>query len=164
LRGALTRLWDDIVATKLYVTGGVAAYHRGISPRNDRVHEAFGRAYDLPLAPAYNETCASFGFAMFCRRLLEATGEARYADWMEQTLFNACLAAVSLDGSRFFYVNPLAWQREDQQLLNNDARERWSGRAACAARCRCGRRWSPGGAGRSTRRSVPCRRAPSRSR
>jgi DUF1680 family protein len=126
LFGALSRIWDDIVATKLYVTGGVAAYHHGLSPRNDLVHEAFGQAYDLPLAPAYNETCASFGFAMFCRRLLEATGDARYADWMEQTLYNACLAAVSLDGSRFFYVNPLAWQREDQKLLNNDARERWS--------------------------------------
>lgn len=126
LLGALTRIWDDIVATKLYITGGVAAYHRGLSPRGDRVHEAFARAYDLPLSSAYNETCASFGYAMFCRRLLEATGDARYADWMEQTLYNACLAAVSLDGSRFFYVNPLAWQREDQQLFNNDARERWS--------------------------------------
>jgi hypothetical protein len=45
---------------------------------------------------------------------------------MEQTLFNACLAAVSLDGERFFYSNPLAWHREEQKLLSNDARERWT--------------------------------------
>ena len=126
LLGALVRIWDDILRSKLYLTGGVAAYHRGHSPRGDDVHEAFANAYDLPLAHAYNETCSSFGFAMFCRRLLEATGEARYADWMEQTLFNACLAAVSLDGERFFYSNPLAWHREEQKLLSNDARERWT--------------------------------------
>jgi DUF1680 family protein len=63
---------------------------------------------------------------MFCRRLLEATGEARYADWMEQTLLNACLAAVSLDGERFFYSNPLAWHGQEQTLLSNDARQRWT--------------------------------------
>ena len=126
LLGALTRIWDDILGSKLYLTGGVAAYHRGHSPRGDDVHEAFANAYDLPLAHAYNETCSSFGFAMFCRRLLAATGEARYADWMEQTLFNACLAAVSQDGERFFYSNPLAWHREEQKLLSNDARTRWT--------------------------------------
>jgi DUF1680 family protein len=126
LLGALVRIWDDIAASKLYLTGGVAAYHHGRSPRGDNVHEAFAQAYDLPLAHAYNETCSSFGFAMFCRRLLEATGETRYADWMEQTLLNACLASVSLDGARFFYANPLAWHREEQRLLSNDARERWS--------------------------------------
>jgi DUF1680 family protein len=126
LLGALTRIGDDILGSKLYLTGGVAAYHRGHSPRGDDVHEAFANAYDLPLAHAYNETCSSFGFAMFCRRLLAATGEARYADWMEQTLFNACLAAVSQDGERFFYSNPLAWHREEQKLLSNDARTRWT--------------------------------------
>lgn len=126
LSAALVRIWEDILASKLYITGGIAAYHHGHSPRGDSVHEAIARAYDLPLAHAYNETCSSFAYAMFCRRLLEATGEARYADWMEQTLFNACLAAVSLDGGRFFYSNPLAWHREEQKILSNDARERWS--------------------------------------
>jgi DUF1680 family protein len=126
LQGSLVRIWDDICRSKLYITGGVAAYHLGHSPRGDDVHEAFAQAYDLPLAHAYNETCSSFGFAMFCRRLLEATGEARYADWMEQTLYNACLAAVSLDGERFFYANPLAWDGAEQTLLTNDARQRWS--------------------------------------
>ncbi|MBM4089231.1 MAG: glycoside hydrolase family 127 protein [Planctomycetes bacterium] len=126
LLSALARVMDDILGSKLYITGGVAAYHRGHSPRGDDVHEALANAYDLPLAHAYNETCSSFGFAMFCRRLLEATGDARYADWMEQTLFNACLAAVSLDGERFFYANPLAWHGPEQKLLSNDARERWT--------------------------------------
>lgn len=126
LLGSLVRIWDDIVRSKIYITGGVAAYHRGHSPRGDDIHEAFAQAYDLPLAHAYNETCSSFGFAMFCRRLLELTGDARYADAMEQALYNSCLAAVSLDGERFFYANPLAWHAEDQTLQNNDARGRWA--------------------------------------
>jgi len=126
LLAALTRIWDDICGSKLHITGGVGAYHNGLSPRGDAVHEAIGLGYDLPLASAYNETCSSFGFAMFCQRLLAATGEARYADWMEQTLFNACLASVSLDGERFFYTNPLAWHGAAHKPLSHDARERWS--------------------------------------
>lgn len=125
LLSALIRIWDDMERSKLYITGGVGAYHNGLSPRGDAVHEAVGLGYALPLASAYNETCSSFGFAMFCRRLLAATGEARYADWMEQTLFNACLAAVSLDGERFFYTNPLAWHGAAHKPLSHDARERW---------------------------------------
>lgn len=125
LVASLVRIWDDLQTAKQYITGGIAAYHRGYSPRGDDVHEAIAKAYDLPQATSYNETCSSFGYAMFARRLLSATGEARYADMMEQTLYNACLAAVSLDGARFFYANPLGWNREEQTLQNNDARERW---------------------------------------
>lgn len=122
---SLVGIWNDIRAGKHYVTGGVAAYQRGFSPRGDSVHEALGKAHDLPQAIAYNETCSSFGYALFSRRLLAATGDARYADAMEQTLYNACLAAVSLDGARFLYANPLAWNREEQNLLHNYSRERW---------------------------------------
>lgn len=121
---ALARIWDDINGRKMYVTGGTGAYHHGLSIRHDRVHEAYGTAFDLPMRTAYNETCANIGHAKFSRRLLALTGEARYADIMERVLFNSMLSANSLDGRRFFYTNPLE-RRRDVPLLRQDAAERW---------------------------------------
>ncbi|PIY40274.1 MAG: hypothetical protein COZ06_28350, partial [Armatimonadetes bacterium CG_4_10_14_3_um_filter_66_18] len=109
---------------KLYVTGAVGAYHHGVSSRHDMVHEAFGREYELPNRTAYNETCANIGNAMWGKRLLELTGDAKYADVMEQVLYNSALSAMDVDGTRFCYTNPLARQR-DGAMLSNDTPERW---------------------------------------
>jgi DUF1680 family protein len=92
------RLWSDIVATKIYITGGVGSSG----------NEGFGPAYWLPNLSAYSETCAS---VMFCRvnhRLFLQTGDARYVDLYERTMYNALLSGVSLRGDAFFYVNRLA--------------------------------------------------------
>jgi hypothetical protein len=124
LRDAVARIWDDITGRKMYVTGGTAAYHHGLSVRKDPVHEAYGAAFDLPQRTAYNETCANIGHAMFSRRLLALTGGARYADTMEHVLHNSMLSAMSLDGTRFFYTNPLE-RRADVPLEWQDANERW---------------------------------------
>ncbi|MBU4460656.1 MAG: glycoside hydrolase family 127 protein, partial [Verrucomicrobia bacterium] len=124
LREAVTRIWEDISGRKMYLTGGTAAYHHGLSVRRDRVHEAYGAAYELPRRTAYNETCASIGHAMFSRRLLALTGEGKYADVMERVLYNGMLSAMSLDGTRFFYTNPLE-RRADVPLEWQDASERW---------------------------------------
>src|SRR5262249_30819002 len=70
--------------------------------------EAFGDDYELPNARAYTETCAAIGSMMWNWRMLLVTGEARYADLMEWTLYNAFLPGLSLDGRSYFYVNPLA--------------------------------------------------------
>jgi len=121
---ALIRIWDDISNRKIYITGGTGAYHQGLSIRNDRVHEAYGAAFDLPKRAAYNETCANIGHAMFSRRLLALTGDARYGDMVERVLFNSMLSALSLDGKRFFYTNPLE-RRRDVPLFRQDAAERW---------------------------------------
>jgi DUF1680 family protein len=122
---AVKRIWDDIAERKMYVTGGTGAYHQGLSIRNDQVHEAYGAPYDLPERTAYNETCANIAHAMFSRRMLALSGEERYADAMERVLYNSMLSAMSLDGMRFFYTNPLE-RRRDVPLLNHDAAERWS--------------------------------------
>jgi len=92
------RLWDDTAATKTYITGGLGSRHE---------HESFGDAYELPPDTAYCETCAAIASVMWSWRLLLATGDARYADSIERTLYNGFLAGISLDGLRFFYVNPL---------------------------------------------------------
>jgi DUF1680 family protein len=95
---AVDRLWQDMTATKMYLTGGVGSRYDG---------EAFGEAYELPPDQCYCETCAAIGSLMWNWRLLLITGEGRYADLIERTLYNGILSSPSLDGRHFFYANPL---------------------------------------------------------
>ena len=124
LGDALVRLWTDVTGKRMYVTGAIGAYHHGVSPRGDKVHEAFGHEFELPQRTAYNETCANIGNAMWNRRMLLLSGDARYADVMERVLYNSGLAPMSVDGTRFCYCNPLA-RRAGVPLLNNDTPRRW---------------------------------------
>jgi DUF1680 family protein len=98
LRASMLRQWDDMVATKTYLTGGLGAHHQD---------EAFGDSYELPGERAYCETCAAIASVQWSWRLLLLTGEARYADLIERTLYNGFAAGVALDGRTYFYVNPL---------------------------------------------------------
>ncbi|MEA2583967.1 MAG: uncharacterized protein QOF33_2052, partial [Thermomicrobiales bacterium] len=99
LLATLERLWQNTARRRMYVTGGLGARHEG---------EAFGDDYELPNARAYTETCAAIGSAMWNWRMLLLTGEAKYADLLEWTLYNAFLPGLALDGWSYFYVNPLA--------------------------------------------------------
>ncbi|MBO3769395.1 MAG: glycoside hydrolase family 127 protein [Candidatus Brockarchaeota archaeon] len=99
LWNALNRLWDNMVNRKMYVTGGLGSRHDG---------EAFGFDYELPNVQAYSETCAAIASFMWNWRMFLASGEAKYVDIMELTLYNAILAGISLNGKEYFYVNPLA--------------------------------------------------------
>lgn len=127
LRDAVQRIWQDVAYRKLSITGGVGAHHGSVSRRNDRVDEAFGLSYQLPNATAYNETCANIGFAMWNWRMLGICGDARYADALEQTLYNAVLSGIAVDGAHFLYTNPLRWYGPEHDLLgHNDRRSRWT--------------------------------------
>jgi DUF1680 family protein len=104
----------DVTGHKLYVTGATGALYDGASPDGSAdfdeiqlVHQAYGRDYQLPNLTAYNEGCATVGFVLWNWRMLLLTGDARYADLVEQSLYNGVLAGISLDGTRYFYVNPL---------------------------------------------------------
>jgi DUF1680 family protein len=106
----------NVETRKRYVTGMTGALYDGASPDGapaklhpaiKTVHQAYGRDYQLPNLTAYNETCATIGYGMWLWRMLLATGEARYADLFEETLYNGILPGVSLDGRSYFYVNPL---------------------------------------------------------
>ncbi|NQT51338.1 glycoside hydrolase family 127 protein, partial [bacterium] len=125
LADALDRIWSHMADRRMYITGAIGALHHGVSERGDKVHEAFGRDYELPNRTAYNETCANIGSAMWCWRMLALTGDARYADGMETVLYNSMLSAMSLDGTRFFYTNPLARAGKQMPLLSNDTPTRW---------------------------------------
>ncbi|MCL5745241.1 MAG: glycoside hydrolase family 127 protein, partial [Acidobacteria bacterium] len=122
---ALERIWKDAVYRKMYVTGGIAALHKGFSIRGDQVWEAFGMEYELPNGTAYNETCASLAHAMWNWRMLGVTGEARYADVVEQVIYNAALAGWGLDGKSYCYTNPLRRHGKEDRLLSQDSLQRW---------------------------------------
>ncbi len=119
---ALERQWHDLVAHKLYVTGGVGARH---------LAESFGQPYELPNDAAYCETCAAIASVMWNWRMLLATGHSRFADLMERTLYNAVLCGVSLDGERYFYVNPLASNGAPEHLSRGGCRRKEWHRVAC---------------------------------
>ncbi len=116
----LELIWEDLVNRKMYITGACGALYDGVSPDGttydqptiQQVHQAYGRDYQLPNITAHNESCANIGNMIWNWRMLQITGEERYANVMEQTLYNSVLSAVSLDGKRFFYTNPLC--------VNND--------------------------------------------
>ncbi len=93
------KLWDDLIQSKMYVTGGVGATSH---------NEAFGPAFDLPNYSSYAETCAGIGNGIWNWRMLLARGDAKYADVLERVLYNGFLSGVSLTGTEYFYVNPMA--------------------------------------------------------
>jgi uncharacterized protein len=131
----LKKIWDDVASKKLYVTGACGALYDGASPDGSkdqsqitRIHQAYGRAYQLPNSTAHNETCAAIGNVLWNWRMLKATGEAKYADVMEQSLYNGVLCGISLDGDKYFYTNtlrqldtmptPLRWNRQRQEWIS----------------------------------------------
>ena len=93
---AINAIWDNVAGKKLHLTGGVGARHNG---------EAYGDNYELPNR-CYNETCAAIGYLYWNHRMFLMTGDAKYMDVFERTLYNGFLSGVSLSGDRFFYPNP----------------------------------------------------------
>ncbi len=119
---AVRRLWENVVGKKMYLTGGIGSRH-------DR--ERFGEAYELPNLTGYLETCASIGMAMWNQRMFLLTGDAAYLDVMERAMYNGVLSGVSLDGTLFFYPNPL--ESDGTYKFNKGRAERapWFGVACC---------------------------------
>jgi DUF1680 family protein len=115
LFAALQRLWRSMTERKLYVSGGIGSRYEG---------ESFGEDYELPNALAYTETCAAIGSVMWNWRMLQIDGDARYADLVEWTLYNAVLPGISLDGQTYFYQNPLADEGSHRRKV-------WFGTACC---------------------------------
>ena len=111
----INRVWRNTTERNMYITGGI-----GPSASN----EGFTHDYDLPNLTAYQETCASVALAQWNHRLALLYGDARFADVFERSLYNGVLAGVSLDGKRFFYVNPL-------ESEGTHHRSPWFGCACC---------------------------------
>lgn len=112
---AMHRLWDDVVLRNMYVTGGIGS---------SRHNEGFTEDYDLPNIDAYCETCASVGMVYWNQRMNQLTGDSKYVDVLERSMYNGALAGISLAGDRFFYVNPL-------ESKGDHHRQAWYGCACC---------------------------------
>ncbi len=115
LMPALNSIWDSVTLQRMYITGGL-----GPSASN----EGFTTAYDLPNESAYAETCAAIGLIFWAHRMLQLDCDGRYADAMERALYNGALSGISLDGTKFFYTNPLASHGQYE-------RQPWFGCACC---------------------------------
>lgn len=114
---AMKTVWEDVVYRNMYITGGI-----GSAGSN----EGFSQDYDLPNEQAYCETCASVGMVFWNQRMNALTGESKYMDVLERSLYNGALDGLSLSGDRFFYGNPLASRGQH-------SRREWFGTACCPA-------------------------------
>jgi hypothetical protein len=112
---AITRIWEDIVYGKMYITGGIGATGG---------NEGFANPFVLPNMTAYCETCASIGNIFTNHRLFLLHGDGKYIDILEKTLYNSMLSGVSLSADRFFYPNPLESKGQHE-------RSAWFGCACC---------------------------------
>jgi DUF1680 family protein len=106
----LNVLWEDLVTSQMYVTGGVGARSEG---------EAFGDSYELPNFTAYGESCAAIGNMMWNWRMLAATGHAKFADVIERALYNGINSGMSLDGTMYCYRNPLGFDPSGGDQIRN---------------------------------------------
>jgi DUF1680 family protein len=121
------RLWENATTRRMYITGGIGSTSIG---------EAFTFDYDLPNDTIYAETCASIGLIFFAHRMLRLDEDRRYADVMERALYNTVLSGMSLDGTRYFYVNPLdvwpeASEKNPTRRHVKPVRQKWYACACC---------------------------------
>jgi uncharacterized protein len=118
---SINSIWNDVVATKLHLTGGVGARAAG---------EAYGASYELPHR-CYNETCAAIALMFWNHRMFLMTGDSKYMDVFERTLYNGFLSGVSISGDRFFYPNPLEYDGKEVNNHGHAGRAPWFGCACC---------------------------------
>lgn len=118
LFAAIERQWSRTVERRTYITGGMGSRHQD---------EGFGDDWELPPDRAYCETCAGVASVMLSWRLYLATGEVRYADLIERTLFNVIATSPSADGRAFFYANPLQQRTASEDVPGNDVHMRAEG-------------------------------------
>ncbi len=102
----IERVWEDIASRHLYPTGSVG-YNELLSstaPNDTPVENGQPGRH-------HQETCATVEWLFLNARLYQATGRVRYVQKMEQTIYNALLAAQSLDGMRWMYFTPLRYEK-----------------------------------------------------
>ncbi len=127
LFAACEKLYRNMTEKRMYITGGIGS---------SGTLERFTTDYDLPNDTNYSESCASIGLALFCRRMAQITGDAKYVDTMELALTNTVLSGIAMDGKSFFYVNPLeVWPANCLPATDKNhikpVRQKWFGCACC---------------------------------
>jgi DUF1680 family protein len=119
---AINNLWNNMVNKKMYITGGIGSRHDG---------EAFGANYELPNLTAYNETCAAIGDVYWNHRLHNLSGNSKYFDVIERTMYNGLISGISLDGKEFFYPNALEADGVFKSNRGSCTRQAWFDCSCC---------------------------------
>jgi len=119
---AVHKIWENIVNHKMYIIGGVGSKHDG---------ESFGENYELPNTTAYNETCAAIGSVYWNQRMFLLTGDSKYYDIVERTLYNGLISGISLNGKNFFYPNPLESDGKYDFNMGSCTRQAWFDCSCC---------------------------------
>lgn len=119
---AVNNLWENMVNKKMYITAGIGAKHDG---------EAFGANYELPNLTAYNETCAAIGDVYWNHRLFNLSGDVKYFDVIERSMYNGLISGISLDGQKFFYPNALESDGVHKNNRGSCTRQSWFDCSCC---------------------------------
>jgi uncharacterized protein len=119
---AIHKIWDNAAGKKTYITGGIGAAGGW---------EGFGPDYDLPNDKAYCETCAGIGNVYWNHRMFMLTGQGKYMDMVERTLYNGILGGIGLDGKSFYYANPMEYTFKNKKLSGENKRSPWFGCSCC---------------------------------
>lgn len=117
---ALNKIWNNITHKKMYLTGAVGQTHYGASTSRDKIEEGFIDDYMLPNLTAYNETCANICNALFNFRMLGLNGSSVHVDVIERVIYNSGLSGISLDGTEYFYANPLRMIHNSRTYKNHE--------------------------------------------
>lgn len=111
----MDHIWDSVTNRKTYITGGIGVRSHG---------EDFGGDYELPNDDSYCEICASIALANWNQRMNLIHEDAKYADVVERTLYNAILVGTNLTGDKFYYDTRL-------EVSNKQGRSDWFACACC---------------------------------
>ena len=119
---AVNKIWENVAGKKIYITGGLGSRHDG---------EAFGDNYEMPNLTAYNETCAAIASVYWNQRMFLLTGNSKYYDIIERTLYNGLISGISLNGKNFFYPNPTESDGKYAFNMGSCTRQPWFDCSCC---------------------------------
>lgn len=119
---AINKIWENAAGKKTYITGGIGS---------SGGWEGFGPDYQLPNESAYCETCAGIGNVYWNHRMFMLTGESKYMDMVERTLYNGILGGIGLDGKTFYYANPMEYTAVNGKLSGENKRSHWFKCSCC---------------------------------
>lgn len=119
---AINKIWENAAGKKTYITGGIGS---------SGGWEGFGPDYQLPNESAYCETCAGIGNVYWNHRMFMLTGESKYMEMVERTLYNGILGGIGLDGKSFYYANPMEYTNRNGKLSGENKRSPWFQCSCC---------------------------------
>jgi len=101
IREACVKTGASIADTEVNICGGASCHENWYG----------GAARQTDTYIYENETCVVTTWLRFCRELLVATSDPRWADEIEKTFYNAYLASQRPDGSEFVQYTSLSGRR-----------------------------------------------------